>query len=668
MPGLLIALPLLVLGAGVLVGVAPLLDPVSTGDGSPLAPAGGAAWAALLPAVLVLVLTAARRPVGVLAAAAGAGLAGVSRLVSDLPLLTAPDLVVRPELIIETTDRARPLTPGAGAWLVVLADVLLLVAGGLAARWWTRRGAVLLAETSPSGPAGPDFAVSDPAPGAAAETAAPAPGGLGTFADAGPGLRIGQNGPTVLVGFLAAVAVMVGALLVPVTGEFLALRLLPPAAGLWDVLAALAAVLVVAVAVLMAAAVPRPVALAGLAGVACVLAVPGLTALLAGLTRGVDPASGAWWTLTGAVLLVLAAALSRRPGTAAAPSAGEARTATGPDGRADGTADLTVDLTDDLLADRPDDRTGRSLTAGGLALLAAVLGVLAWAVPVLQFDGAAPTGAAAAIVAPVRAPFLVAAVAVGIAAALVLPTTLGSRTGRAIVAALGAAGRVATAVLWAGPALALAGALALYAQVRAGQANTEDTADPLLAAVPSSFLHTWSAGWGLWAGVLSLVVALAAGIVAIAATAGGDRDRRDRMGGEPADPLRRVLAGVVGAGVVVAGCLPTHRTAAGGGPTLLTGYDLAAWGVWAVVLAGVGALVAAAVTTRPAVAAGALVAAAVVLAQRTWIPAAVRDDPGSATAAGWWIGWLAVAALLVAAVLLPLLVRRAVTPAAGDRA
>ncbi|MET0864082.1 MAG: hypothetical protein ABWZ98_07085, partial [Nakamurella sp.] len=122
----------LLLVAGILVGLSPALGIVRTADGSPTTTATAAAFVAVLPGLLALVLSG-YRTLGGLAATAGAGVIGLVRLLTDLGVVTAADSISRPELFAETTEQARPFTVGPGAWLLVVADLLWLAVGVLAA-------------------------------------------------------------------------------------------------------------------------------------------------------------------------------------------------------------------------------------------------------------------------------------------------------------------------------------------------------------------------------------------------------------------------------------------------------------------------------------------------------------------------------------------------------
>ena len=108
-----LTLAALLLLAGVAAAVAPLAGVAGTADGSRLQIATAAAWVAVLPGLLA-VLLALRGPALGLAATAGGGVMAAVRLLADLSLLAEPDGLTRPELFYETTDTARPFAVGAG--------------------------------------------------------------------------------------------------------------------------------------------------------------------------------------------------------------------------------------------------------------------------------------------------------------------------------------------------------------------------------------------------------------------------------------------------------------------------------------------------------------------------------------------------------------------------
>lgn len=141
--------PLAAIGAATLLLVAAVLRAVApatgslTSAGSAGVPttaalvAGGAApvAAALVPVLLAVRALAdrratARRAGAVAAAAAGLAVLAPGALVADLALVVVPQTVGRPELA--PAAGLSPVSPGAGAWLLLAGDALAIVAGVLA--------------------------------------------------------------------------------------------------------------------------------------------------------------------------------------------------------------------------------------------------------------------------------------------------------------------------------------------------------------------------------------------------------------------------------------------------------------------------------------------------------------------------------------------------------
>jgi len=602
----------LLLLAGVLIGVCPLIGVVTTADGSPTGAVTIAAFTAVLPGLLAVALAVIRPTLG-LAATAGAGLIGLARLFGDLAILTETDGVTRPELFYETTDRARPFATTAGGWLLLAADVLMVVVGVLAAGRLARAGA----EDSGTGPE-PMFG-SAPDPAFAAESPAEAitGAGEGTRADDSvlaltrpPEGRLGRNLPMIGVGFLGAILLMVGALETPYSGGYLALRVLPLGASLTGVSAAALLSLLAAVSVVIAAALPRPVAAALLAGTALAAAVPPLTAVVAVLAGApTSVSSSAWWGLAGAVVLASAGLLARHRGSTVDRSDG--------DGDGDGDGDAPSPML--------------TLAAGGLTLLAAVAAFAASRTALLQVNGAVPDDAAAAVLAPPGPRFLVAAVPLGVAGVLLLiPPT--ARIGRAVAC-----------IVWAAPVYALAQALALRSLVVASADN------PLNADLPAEVRRTWTAGPGLWWGVVAVALAVAAAVLAVI-TARQVEEASLQVVVDDSVEQSRLVRGWTAAGLtvltVVSCTLPVYSVGLTPSSTLFVGYDLDAWGIWAVALAVATASWAATLTRRPAVAAGYLLAAAGIAAVPLIVPGAIRDAPGFAWGPGLWAGGALVVGLL----------------------
>ncbi len=599
----------LLLLAGVLVGVCPLIGVVTTADLSPTGAVTIAAFTAVLPGLLAVALALTRPMLG-LAATAGAGLIGLARLFADLALLTETDGVTRPELFYEATDRARPFATTGGVWLLLVADLLMVLVGVLAAGLLARAGA----EDSGAGPEPLFGSVPDPAIAANGRPEAITEADRETRLDDSvlalsgpPGGRLGRNLPMIGVGFLGAILLMVGALETPYSGGYLTQRVLPLGASLAGVLAAALLSLLAAVSVVVAAALPRPVGAALLAGTALAAAVPPLTAIVAVLAGApTSVSSSVWWGLAGAVVLASAGLLARRGGP-------------------------SVDHSD---ADGGAPPAMLTLAAGGLTLLAAAASFVASRTALLQVNGAAPDDAAAVVLAPAGPRFLVAAVPLGVAGVLLL------------IPAAARIGRAAACVSWAAPVYALAQALALRSMVVASADN------PLNADLPEDVRRTWTAGPGLWWGVVAVALAVAAAALAMI-TARRVEEASLQVVLDDSVLQPRAVRGRTAAGLtvltVVSCALPVYSVGLTRSSTLFVGYDLDTWGIWAVALAVVIACWAATLTSRPAVAVGYLVAAAAVAAVPLIVPAVVRAAPGFTWGPGLWAGGALFVALLAAA-------------------
>jgi hypothetical protein len=335
-------------------------------------------------------------------------------------------------------------------------------------------------------------------------------------------------------------------------------------------------------------------------------AVPPLTAVVAVLAGApTSVSSSAWWGLAGAVVLASAGLLARHRGSTVDRS----------DGDGDGGAPSPM----------------LTLAAGGLTLLAAVAAFAASRTALLQVNGAVPDDAAAAVLAPAGPRFLVAAVPLGVAGVLLLiPPT--ARIGRAVAC-----------IVWAAPVYALAQALALRSLVVASADN------PLNADLPAEVRRTWTAGPGLWWGVVAVALAVAAAVLAVI-TARQVEEASLQVVVDDSVEQSRLVRGWTAAGLtmltVVSCTLPVYDVGLTPSSTLFVGYDLDAWGIWAVALAVATASWAATLTRRPAVAAGYLLAAAGIAAVPLIVPGAIRDAPGFAWGPGLWAGGALVVGLL----------------------
>jgi len=595
-PALILSSLLLV--AGVLAGLSPVVGIVRTADGSPTTASVLAGFAAVLPGLLAVVL-AVRRPSWGLAATAGGGIVGLARLLADLAVLTEIDRISRPELFAETTDRARPFGPGFGGWVLLLADLLMLVVGVLAA---TRLAPLVSSAAGPGpddlfrAPGSPRDDLAAPAEDAPEDTAVLA------LSRPPPGRRP-LNTPMVLVGFVGAVLLLVGNLGTPYAGGYLALRILPFGSSLTGLLAAALLAFLAAMVVVVAAALPRSIAQALLAGTALAAAVPSITAVVAVLTGAPTSLSPVlWWGLAGAVILAGSGLLARR-GTSQEPSSE---------------------------SDGAPPHGWLTIGTGAIAVMAA--GCLAGAsqLPLLYLDGAAPGGVAGTALAPTGPPLLIAAIPIAIAGVL------------ALIPASAAAGRAAVAVLWAGACYAFGQAIWARSLVLSTSGGTDGTSR-----------HSWTSGpgeWLTWLGTLLAVIAAVLALVTSRRDAESSPDIVDEQSLADSRSSRRwpAVAGTVV--IVIALALPVRGDlGAGSAPTLLHGYDLDTWGFWALAVGAVGAVWAGALTRRAAVAAATLLAAAALVAQPLFVPAAIRAIPGFAMTAGFWVGVGVVLLLVVAA-------------------
>ena len=123
----------MLLVAGLLVGVAALAGAATPADGGARGGVLVAAFLAVLPGLVALIV-GLRRPTAGLLLTAAAGWWGLARLLADLSLVSDAATVVRPELFAETSARSQPFAVASGTWLLLLADVGWIGAGVLATR------------------------------------------------------------------------------------------------------------------------------------------------------------------------------------------------------------------------------------------------------------------------------------------------------------------------------------------------------------------------------------------------------------------------------------------------------------------------------------------------------------------------------------------------------
>ena len=576
----------LLLAAGVVIATSPLAGQVSAADGAPLSAFMAAGWVAVLPGLLAVVLTLIRPGLG-LAATAGSGLIGLSRLLADLAVVTETDRVSRPELFVETTDRARPLTVGAGGWVLLAADVLMLVVGVLAARrlaaqLWSGddlRGDVLFGPPDDPPPAlGED---DNPMPEESAVARA--------LADATPARRR-LNLPMVGTGFAGAVLLLVGSLDVLYTGGYLTLRVLPFGTSVSGLAAAVVLAVTVSAMVLVAGGLPASIAQALLGGAALAAAVPALTAVVAvlvGAPTGLSPV--VWWALAGAALVALSGVFAGRgrPTVAVTEAAGGPRAAT--------------------------------MTAATAGLLAAVALAGASQTALLYLDGAPPDEVAGVLLTPASLPLLIAAVPLAVAAVL------------AFVRASVGVGRAALLVVWAGAGYALGRAFWATSLVSATSSGSID----------GTRSHTWTLGPGGYLMVLGALGSVVAAVFAAVASRRAaelspevvdDQSLADSRG------ARRWNALILTALILASLAMPVYAgLGVSSAPTLISGLDLDTWAFWFLAAGSLLGVWIGAATRFPPTALGAMVGSAAVLAQPLFVPGAVRALPGFTLATGCWL-------------------------------
>ena len=601
-PALVIAV--LLAASAALALLAPVVGVVHTNDGSTTAAASGAIWVMAIPAVVVLAL-AFVRPVAAIAAGAGLGLVAASRLFADLSLLLTPDGVARPELWVETTDHALPVTPALGSYLVLAADLVALAAGILGA---IRLSGMLSFQRDS------DFAgtpIDPPADGfaTAPDAVAEARPDFARFDRMDRAVR--RNNVMTLLGLLGALMLTVGALGVPYTGGYLAARFLPPSIGVAGLVGALVLAVIAATAVLVAGTLPRSLAVALLGGTALGGALPLLVALVAVASTPTNLTTTVWIGLAGAAILTLAGLLARVRLLDVGVGEGSGP---GPDG--DGSV-------------RPPSRA-LDVAIGIGAVVAGGLSVAAYLLPPINAggledllfltDGSPVPGST--VFAAAAVPLLVAGVV-------------------ALVPRIGAAGRGGATLGWAGVVFAVTGALEVLGD------------DGLSTARAIGLI---SIGAGLWcgfaaAGIATVVAILAIVSLARASDSADTVDDHDSVGAARSASVP--MAVVVALIAVLASCLPTFATSGQiSSPTILRGYAVDTWGVWAMLLATIGALIAATLADRPVLVLGLLLGAALVAAVRMVIPAHVEDATGFGLRPGYAVQAVLVLALASAALLL----------------
>lgn len=597
----------LLVGA-VLVGIGGLVGVAHAYDASGMGVASGAVWMVLLPALLALLL-AGRKPALSLGVCAGAGIVALGRVLSDLDLLTSTNTAIRPEFFYELTDRAQPFRAAPGAVVVVIGDLVMLVAGVLAARRLGHGLSFRTEQIFDTAPLGPEQHSSGP--GLLAEALESADARRGADPGVGPAEQIpgtpGRNNWLISAGFVGVLGILIASLALPYEGGYLANRYLPAEIDLLAIAAALAVALVGTVAVLAAAVLPRQIAFAVLGGVAVGAAVPFLTAVavrVAGAPVRLDPVIG--FGLLGALVLAGAGLLAR------------------------------VRLVRDQEEESP-PASQRMLDIVGavLTLLVAAAGFAAWRSPQLSFNGGmVPTPVSSGdISAPQAAPFLVAAI---------IPLVGGLLW---LVPGLRQAGRAIASVGWVALIFGVTQSLFILGQL----VNSASVPNAGFAA------PTWTAGPGLWLGV----VGVALGVAVLAVSSAASRQAADSsilVADEDTHPEARsigaLVATVMTVATVAALALPVYHSTQWTSATLLVGFGVNSWGVLAL---AVGAIAAGWMAGRASSVSSAVafaLAGAALLSARLVIPAAVRVQDGFVVQAGLIAGYVAVAVFAAGAAVL----------------
>ncbi|MDQ2846877.1 MAG: hypothetical protein M3Y77_11115 [Actinomycetota bacterium] len=629
--GWLLAGLLLVAGSGIALAAAMgVANPDVAGT---LAGVTGAAWVALLPGVVAAGFTLLSQRAG-LAVAAGAGIAGVARVIADFSVLVQPESVARPELFYPLSGRAYPIGAGGGAVVLLIADLLMVAVGVAAARLLAKEmrewGELLI---GPDDQLGPDQRLDDVA------MLAPA-----------------RNVRMLAVGFVAVAILGFAAAQIPYAGGYIDARLSVPGTDAGSFIAPFLLAVIGIGALIVAGTLPRILAMALLGGVAAVAAVPALIALVVGWSAApVELTAAPTGVLVGAVLLLLAGLLTRvrwRSQEGAAGAAGDGYSAA--DHRA---AERAATAARD---DAPARVRALSVAASILGLLAAVLLIVASLVPLLLLNGRRePLGANGfRTESSMSRAFLLAGILLIVVAAAAL-------AGRSPI---GKFGRGALIVGWAAAVWALAAPVLALGQFAAGAQQANAIAGPG-SLISSADVADWTAGQGLWLGVVGAVLAIAAAVVSGIASSGEQHEDGTIVDDDGADSSRRsrwAIGGVLVVASLVGLAFPVYRTTTGRSAALfsLSGNDV--WGVWAVLLAVVIAVVVAAVTRYGEVAFGAFLAAAAAVAFRTFVPAATTASPGYRASAGMVAGWV-LAVLLVAAAVAALLLANRVASAEPQR-
>jgi len=645
------AILLLVGGAG--VGLAASIGVARPDVPGTIGGATGAAWVAVLPAVIAVLLTAVR-PLAGLALGAGVGITGAARLAADLFVLLQPEAVARPELFYPVSGRAYPIGVAPGGFVLVAADVVTVLAGVLGARALSvvvddlgdrfvtgRVAGAISGQSVPDDHGGVG--------GGGVGGGGVGDGGVGGVGDGGVGPAGGsaaRNVPMLVAGFMAVAFVGFGAAQLPYSGGFIEQRLSLPGTDFGSLIAPFLIAVVIVGAVILAGALPRTLASSMLGGVAVAAAVPALTAIVVGATDA--PVVLSWTVyavLLGCVVLLLAGLLSTvRWSAGAAGSTSRAGSA----GIVDSAAGHRS------LQDEPADSRSPARWASTLGLLAAAAFLTASSLPVVLLNGyREPLGAGGYRTDDrVSASLLLVGILLAVSAvASMVPLPAVARSGRA-----------AQLVGWSSAVWALALPIDLLESLGSQVGEAQNFADAGILD-PASVSH-WTIGPGLWLAIAGALLAAAAAVAAGIALGRAEDEDTTVTDDESAEKSRRwrwMVAGILLVLSTAVLAMPIYRIVGAGSVVWSSSVFGAAgdvWGVWAL-LAGIAVAVVAGARTRyHEVAAGAVLGAAAVMAIRLVFPRGLAGDPGFRPEAGRITGWIGVAVLLAGSAAMLVLARR----------
>ncbi len=603
-----VAVPALALAAVLLV-VAPWIGVVTSDDGSSTSAPVHSGWAAAVPLLVVVLLALSRRAVA-LAAVAGLGVFGLVRLIADLGVVIDPGETLRPELFGIQTLTANPLHITWAAWMLILADLLMLAAATVA-------GNVVADTLEPLGrwDAGRlDLDADTQVQGAAPLEPQQRP-------------RLMRTSPSSVVGIIAATGYLAANLGEAYSDPLPVIRPGFTDIGLWGSMTAAAAGLLLAMAVLLSSALDAGTARGLLLGLGLGAAGPPLVVLLGSIGNSTaSPSSLAWLALAGSALLVVAGLLRRD-------AVGQDQPAAAPGSSSDEATDAgNVD---------PSSLARWNLLLAIATLGAAVLALAAYLLPQAGFvfrsylsndpaaAAAVPDDGLTSAFAPAGSIYLLVSVLLLIVAVLlVIPRTR-------------AWGRTALTLAWVPAVAAFLFAVQYVNQVRSPE---------LVAGVVFQADTTFRSG--LWLGLAATIASIAVGVLAPIVTGRADDAAGEDVSEiELADraPWAHGIAGALSV-LVFVGIGPQAWTSdLSSSAGLFAGADRTDfWALWVTAIAVIIAFWVAVKHARRDISLALFVTSAVVLLPRLVLTGDVRSQTGFNILTGFWLNIVLVIAVLVA--------------------